>query len=77
MPRPARRNAKTKHYAAELRREPTPAEQKLWAALCRDQLGVSFRRQHAIGRYIPDFVCIQKKLILELDGGQHLEQAVI
>jgi very-short-patch-repair endonuclease len=30
---------------------------------------------HAIGRYIPDFVCIQKKLIIELDGSQHLEQA--
>ena len=37
-------------------------------------LGINFRRQHAIGNYIPDFVCIEKKLIIELDGSQHLEQ---
>ena len=37
--------------------------------------GVSFRRQHAIGNYIVDFVSIKKKLIIELDGGQHLEQS--
>ena len=36
--------------------------------------GVSFRRQHAIGNYIVDFVSIKKKLIIELDGSQHLEQ---
>lgn len=34
-----------------------------------------FRRQHAIGNFIPDFVSIKKKLIIELDGSQHLEQA--
>ncbi|MBV6452185.1 MAG: hypothetical protein MHPDNHAH_02939 [Anaerolineales bacterium] len=60
--------------AGKLRKDPTPAERKLWAALRNDQLGVNFRRQHAIGKYIPDFVCIEKKLIIELDGGQHLEQ---
>lgn len=37
-------------------------------------MGVNFRRQHAIGKYIPDFVCIEKKLIIELDGSRHLEQ---
>jgi len=63
------------HRAGELRRNLTPAERKLWAALRNDQLGVNFRRQHAIGNTIPDFVCISKKLIIELDGGQHLEQA--
>jgi very-short-patch-repair endonuclease len=36
--------------------------------------GVSFRRQHAIGNYIPDFVSIKQNLIIELDGSQHLEQ---
>ncbi len=73
---PARRTT-TKGYdtARKLRKEPTPAEAKLWAYLRTDQLGVSFRRQHAIGKYIPDFVCIKKKLIIELDGGQHVEQA--
>ncbi len=61
-------------YAQKLRHNLTPAEQKLWTALRNDQLHVNFRRQHAIGPYIVDFVCLQKKLIIELDGGQHLEQ---
>jgi len=42
--------------------------------LRNDQLGVSFRRQHAIGNYIVDFCSPRQKLIIELDGGQHLEQ---
>ena len=74
MPRPHRSNPKTKHHAVELRKELTPAERKLWARLRNDQLGVNFRRQHAIANCIPDFVCVQKKLIVELDGSQHLEQ---
>ncbi|MCK6566191.1 MAG: DNA (cytosine-5-)-methyltransferase [Chloroflexi bacterium] len=74
MPRPPRSNPKTRTRAIELRKELTPAERKLWARIRNDQLGVNFRRQHAIGKYIPDFVCIKKKLIIELDGSQHLEQ---
>ena len=74
MPRPPRSNPKTRTHAIELRKEPTPAERKLWALIRNDQLGVNFRRQHAIGNFIPDFVCVQKKLIIELDGSQHLEQ---
>lgn len=74
MPRPPRSNPKTRIRAIELRKELTPAERKLWAVIRNDQLGVNFRRQHAIGVYIPDFVCIEKKLILELDGSQHLKQ---
>jgi very-short-patch-repair endonuclease len=62
------------HFAVELRRELTPAESRLWAYLRNDQLGVNFRRQHAIGPYITDFCCIEKKLIIELDGGHHLDQ---
>ena len=62
------------HNAGKLRKEPTPAERKLWSRIRNDQLGVNFRRQHAIGNYIPDFVCIEKKLIVELDGSQHPEQ---
>ncbi len=69
---PAKRsNPKTMHRAGELRKEPThpPSERKLWAYLRGDKLnGVSFRRPHAIGNYIPDFVSIKKKLIIELDG---------
>ena len=74
MPRLPRSNPKTRTRAIELRKEPTPAESKLWSRIRNDQLGVTFRRQHAIGNYIPDFVCIEKKLIIELDGSQHLEQ---
>jgi len=63
------------HRAGELRKELTPAEKKLWAYLRGDKLnGVNFRRQHAIGNYIVDFVSIKEKLIIELDGSQHLEQ---
>ena len=74
MPRPPRSNPKTRTRAIELRKELTPTERKLWAYLRGDKLGVNFRRQHAIGNFIPDFVCIEKKLIIELDGSQHLEQ---
>jgi very-short-patch-repair endonuclease len=73
MPRPKRSNPKTKHQAIELRKEPTPAERKLWSRIRNDQLGVTFRRQHAVGNYIPDFCSPKAKLIIELDGSQHLE----
>jgi very-short-patch-repair endonuclease len=74
---PAKRsNPKTMHRAGELRKEPTPAERKLWSYLRGNKLnGVNFRRQHAIGNYIPDFVSIKRKIIIELDGSQHLSQA--
>jgi very-short-patch-repair endonuclease len=75
MPRIKRSNPPTKHRAIQLRKESTPAEQKLWSRIRNDQLGVTFRRQHAIGKYIPDFCSPQAKLIIELDGSQHLEQA--
>ncbi len=63
------------HRAGELRKELTPAEAKLWLHLRGNQLkGVSFRRQHAIGKYIVDFYSPKKNLVIELDGSQHLEQ---
>ena len=74
MPHKPRSNPSTKRKAIQLRKDSTPAERKLWAVIRNDQLGVNFRRQHAIGSYIPDFVCIEKKIIIELDGSQHLEQ---
>ena len=74
MPRPQRSNPKTKHQAIALRKESTPAERKLWSRIRNDQLGVTFRRQHAVGNYIPDFYSPKAKLIIELDGSQHLEQ---
>jgi len=74
MPRPHRSNPKTKHHAIKLRKELTSAERKLWAHLRNNRLGVTFRRQHAIGNYIPDFCSPEARLIIELDGSQHLEQ---
>jgi very-short-patch-repair endonuclease len=60
-----------------LRRQQTDAEARLWHHL-RDRrlLGYKFRRQHRIGPYFADLVCIQAKLIVELDGSQHLSQRV-
>ena len=74
---PAKRsNPETMRQAVKLRKLPTPAEKPLWAYLRGDKLiGVSFRRQQAIGNIIPDFVSIKRKLIIELDGSQHLDQA--
>ena len=74
MPRKKRSNPKTMNTAGKLRKESTPAERKLWSRIRNDQLGVTFRRQHAVGVYIPDFCSPKAKLIIELDGSQHLEQ---
>ena len=61
--------------ARALRSQLTDAEQVLWRHLRMRQLsGYKFRRQRPIGPYIVDFVCLQKKLVVELDGGQHAEQ---
>src|SRR5712675_1423387 len=57
--------------ARRLRREMTEAERMLWAELRHDQLGWRFRRQHPIPPYIVDFACIEARLIIEADGGQH------
>ena len=59
--------------AKEMRRNPTEAESALWNYLSGDKMGAHFRRQHPVFGYIPDFVCIQRKLIIEIDGGYHLE----
>ena len=65
-----------KTLAKRLRRDQTDAEHKLWMQLrTRELHGFKFRRQHPIDRYIVDFCCIERRLIVELDGGQHLEQA--
>lgn len=74
MPRPLRSNPGTKHKAIQLRKASTPAEVKLWSRIRNDQLGITFRRQHAIGNYIVDFCAPHRKLIIELDGSQHLDQ---
>ena len=61
--------------AKQLHRNMSPAEEKLWKHLRAHRMGdVHFRNQHAIGNYIVDFCAPRKKLIIELDGSQHLEQ---
>ena len=58
--------------ARNLRKNSTLQEKILWKLLCnRNFHGLKFKRQQPIGRYIVDFVCQDKKLIIELDGGQH------
>ena len=52
----------------------TDVERKLWQRLRGKQLGEKFRRQYPIDNYIVDFVCLEKRLIIECDGGQHAEQ---
>jgi len=59
--------------AKTLRKEMTEAETKLWRFLRNSHTGYKFRRQFPIGPYIADFACIQLKLVIEVDGGQHCE----
>lgn len=60
--------------AKRMRREPTEAEKLFWWEIRDRRLdGYKFKRQYLIGSYIADFVCIERKLIVELDGGQHAE----
>jgi very-short-patch-repair endonuclease len=60
------------YIARRLRHEETEAEKIIWSRLRRKQLkGCKFRRQEPIGNYVVDFVCFERKLIIELDGGSH------
>jgi len=62
-------------FARAMRHVPTDAEKKFWWMVRDRRLGgYKFKRQHPIGNYIADFVCLEAKLIVELDGGQHAEQ---
>lgn len=68
-------NPQATERARELLGDMTLAERKLWLALRGKQInGHRFRRQHPIGSYIADFACVEKMLVIELDGGQHQEQ---
>ena len=60
-----------KEFAKKNRQKPTEAEAILWEFIRDRQLGQPFRRQHIIGEFIADFVCIPSKLVIELDGGYH------
>ncbi|MCC6133476.1 MAG: endonuclease domain-containing protein [Acidobacteria bacterium] len=59
----------------KLRKETTPAEQRLWSQIRRVQLeGLRFRRQFGIGPFIVDFYCPQARLAIEVDGPSHYEE---
>jgi leucyl-tRNA synthetase len=57
--------------ARTMRKEHTEAEAVMWELLRNDQMGVKFRRQHPIENYIVDFISLQEKLVVEIDGGYH------
>ncbi|NLQ19063.1 endonuclease domain-containing protein [Marinomonas sp. M1K-6] len=60
-----------RHFRSVLRNNLTEPEKILWQRIRSKQLGVKFRRQHGIGKYIVDFYCPEKKLVIELDGDSH------
>ena len=61
--------------ARTLRENMTETEQRLWLRLRRRQInGHKFRRQFPVGKYVADFVCLEARLIIEVDGGQHAKQ---
>lgn len=60
-----------KELQKERKKQTTEAERILWESLKTKQLGEKFRRQHIIDEFIVDFVCLSKKLIIEVDGGYH------
>ncbi len=63
-------------FAKKLRKEMTDVEKRLWFRLRDRRLeNLKFRRQMPIGPYVADFICLEQRVIVELDGGQHAEQA--
>jgi len=60
------------HHSRHLRNNPTDVERLLWQHLRKKQMmGLKFRRQQPVDNYIVDFICLENKLIIEVDGGQH------
>ncbi|GAB2508278.1 hypothetical protein GCM10027084_24270 [Pseudoxanthomonas sangjuensis] len=65
-----------KQRSRELRSQMTDAERRLWDILRERQIrGFKFRRQQPLGNYIVDFICLEARLVLEVDGGQHGDEA--
>ncbi|MHB8624601.1 MAG: DUF559 domain-containing protein [Aggregatilineales bacterium] len=65
---------KMQEVARQFRKSPTPAEDKLWQSLRKEQLGVKFRRQMPIGPFVADFYCSAARLVVEVDGPIHDSQ---
>lgn len=63
-----------KDFVRSNRNAPTDAEYVLWQYLRKEQLGVKFRRQHAVLDFIADFICLDLKLIIEVDGEYHFTE---
>ena len=63
--------ASVTHHARRMRAALTPSEQRLWLAIRGGALGVWFRRQVPLGRFIGDFVAVSARLVVEVDGGYH------
>ena len=62
-----------KEFAKKNKPHPTEAEKLLWECLRGKNLWFKFNRQHIVGDYIVDFICIEKSLVVEVDGGYHSE----
>jgi very-short-patch-repair endonuclease len=61
------------YFAKKLRKNQTKEERKLWHYLRSKHInGLKFRRQHPLGPYTVDFICLENKLVIELDGSQHI-----
>ena len=72
------RRLKQTQTARLLRRNKTIAERHLWSRLRNGQINdAKFRRQHPVGYYIVDFLCVEKRLVLEIDGNQHKEEPIV
>lgn len=63
-----------KKYARQMRKDPTPAERTLWRALLGEKAGAYFRREHVLGSFIVDFVSLEHRLVIEVDGDIHEHQ---
>lgn len=62
-----------REFAKKNKRYPTEAEKMLWEYIRSEQLWFKFNRQHIVGDYIVDFICLEKGLVIEVDGGYHSE----
>jgi very-short-patch-repair endonuclease len=66
------------NHARTMRSAMTPAELRLWNAVRAHRLmGLGFRRQHPVGPFIVDFACVECRVIVELDGSQHADDAAV
>src|SRR5690348_821792 len=70
------RNSRLLGFARTMRHEATDAERKLWSILCGRRLGgFKFRRHVLLDGFIADFYCIERNVVVEADGGQHLDDS--